>query len=332
MTHRTAFVIAVSRHARLLLTWPALVLLALAAAVGLALRTRRLGRRRSLLLATLPLVGFAMAEAVVLGVAHLVRRPYPTSLAGPSGLAGFAFPAAPAAALAAIALTTALVDGRAVGRGSARRWLVPATAGLVVGLAATEAVTASHWASDVAGGLVTGALVAVALAELTLPPAPGRRPSRPALGAGGVRRAPVVAVVGGGARARRAPGRRLLRDGAQGSRPCRLQRAQRRLAAGARVQRRGRSGRGVVVVAAPAVDDRVALRAAAAPDAPPVGAVRVGPRPPRSRRCTRDRRRWRRWSRRRSPAKASGRSRPPAAAVRRPSPSPGCAPTSPIAR
>ena len=35
------------RHARLLLTWPALVLLALVAAVGLALRTRRLGRRRT---------------------------------------------------------------------------------------------------------------------------------------------------------------------------------------------------------------------------------------------------------------------------------------------
>ena len=216
MTHRTAFVVAVSRHARLLLTWPALVLLALAAAVGLALRTRGLGRGRSLLLATLPLVGLAMAEAVVLGVAHLVRRPYPTSLAGPSGRAGFAFPAAPAAALAAIALTTALVDGRAVGRGSARRWLVPATAGLVVGLAATEAVTASHWASDVAGGLVTGALVAVVLAELTLPPAPGRRPSRPALGAGGVRRAAVVAVFGVVLALDDAPGRGLVRHGARG--------------------------------------------------------------------------------------------------------------------
>ena len=197
MTHRTAFVIAVSRHARLLLTWPTLVLLGLVAAVGLALRARRLGRRRSLMLASLPLVGLAMAEAVVLGVAHLVRRPYPTSLAGPSGGAGFAFPASPAAALAAIALTTALVDGRAVGRGGARRWLVPATAGLVVGLAATEAVTASHWASDVVAGLVTGALVAVALAELALPPVPGRRPIRPALGAGGVRRAPLVAFVAG---------------------------------------------------------------------------------------------------------------------------------------
>ena len=117
-THRTAFVIAVSRHARLLLTWPALVLLGLVAAVGLALRVRRLGRRRSLMLASLPLVGLAMAEAVVLGVAHLVRRPYPTSLAGPSGGAGFAFPASPAAALTAIVLTTALVD-RA--RGRARR-------------------------------------------------------------------------------------------------------------------------------------------------------------------------------------------------------------------
>jgi hypothetical protein len=46
----------------------------------------------------------------------------------------------------------------------------------VIGLAATQAVTASHWASDVTGGLVTGAVVAVALAELTPPVAGSSSP------------------------------------------------------------------------------------------------------------------------------------------------------------
>ena len=193
-THRAGLVVALARHLRLLSTWPALAVLALVAAVGLALWTRRLARGRRLLVAALPLVSVVATEAIVIGVAHAVRRPYPTSVTGPFG---YAFPDAPAAALAAIVLTTAIVGGRVAGRGTARRWFTVAAVGLAVALAAPEVVTASRWASDVAAGLVTGALVAVALAELALPRGPGRRPSRPALGAGGVRRGPAVAVVAG---------------------------------------------------------------------------------------------------------------------------------------
>jgi hypothetical protein len=64
-------------------------------------------------------------------VAHLVRRPVPTSPTVPLVCAGIAFPAQSVAGHAAVALAAVAVGSRVAGPDRARRCSLPVTAGLV---------------------------------------------------------------------------------------------------------------------------------------------------------------------------------------------------------